>query len=164
MNSYSIKSVVKLLNKHNPQNITDVLACGFGVTQVAEGSYRNAYQIANLPIILKIPIVPKDINHSRTEYQSIQRILKSTVKFKVLHKYMPTIYYYSNKTGMILMKMYKKLGYEEGRVRRETLDTLVAELLSVDEPDVDNSGNVAVDGKGSLKIIDLGCFKRSGRF
>jgi hypothetical protein len=126
------------------------------------GAYRYVYKVWGLPLVIKFPQNDDDKIHAIQEW-IVYNKLKFCDRYRKLKKYMPTIYYFNMKTGVSAMRYYKVLGESNWRnsnkydKSRSLLEKRVKKIYK-HANDVDNSGNVARDKNGQLKIIDLGCF------
>jgi hypothetical protein len=126
------------------------------------GVYRHVYKVWGLPLVIKFPCTDDDKVHAIQEW-IVYNKLKYCDKYKKLKKYIPTIYHFNMNTGVSAMRYYRVLGPSNWRQPNhsdEIRDRLQKKVKKIYKHanDVDNSGNVARDKNGQLKIIDLGCF------
>ena len=105
-----IKKVISLFKQHHPMYWQVQPYCEVDLKYIGKGSYRQVYQIDNLPIVVKLPLgldadIKECISHSENEMDAINTVKK---KHKHLIKYLPKIYYYNLDTGIIVMHKYKQ--------------------------------------------------------
>lgn len=165
-----IKRLVNKLKSRPIKRLADIRKLGIKAWKIdkGNGAYRVVYKVSGLPVVVKLPArFETDKEHSRQEYKMYKKLKKN---FKQIRKYLPVIYYCNEKTGMVVMRYYKLLktppyheydnkehpAWQDKEARYALADHL--EKLYSGASDVSNSGNVARDTDGQLKVIDLGCF------
>lgn len=155
----TIQSLIRTLNKNRPSTVQEFKKLGIKLRFLSEGAFRQVYEIKGLPLVVKFPHDSSDdcIEHSVFEYKHINRILKFK-KYKLLKKYMPKVYYFDKKSGIIVFRKYKYVYTKKLKdsTRIVELSDLVNKIMGY-ECDV-NGGNVGIE-KNTLKILDLGCFE-----
>lgn len=171
--------LVRLLKSKNFWNKRQLTLAGIKTVRLnSEGCYRAIYKVKNLPIIIKFPLRGFGFTayeHSATEWRVYTRLKESKDKrIKKLKRYLPTIYYFNEDTGMTVMREYKMLppdpsywetpksnpqykAKEKASITRSRLSDRLNDLYW-GCGDIENDGNVAIDNNGQLKVIDLGCF------
>jgi hypothetical protein len=158
-----INQVINKLRTHWPSTPEECRTYGIRLCKNSEsGAYRYVYKVWGLPIVIKFPQSDGDIKHAIQEW-IVYNKLKFCDKYKKLKKYMPAIYHFNINTGVSAMRYYELLGPSNWRQpnkhdrSRELLQKRIKKVYKTAN-DVDNSGNVARDKNGQLKVIDLGCF------
>lgn len=161
--------VIRRLRKEQPVSALEVLDnCRLPLQHIGAGAFRDVYHVLGTSLVLKIPRYglngqPEDdyetnIQHARDEYAIWKRITNSKRKYKHFKQYMPEIVYFNKGTGLIVTRMYTKV--KSRRLHRKLvskLDENMAALMGHTTADI-HMTNVALDNKGNLKLIDLGCF------
>ena len=162
-----IASIVKSFKTRCPNNICDVFDfCDVPLTLIGWVSFRQVYQFGDLPLIVKFPTGPhgidieENISHSVNEMDAINRV-KRYKKYTHIRKYLPKIYYYSDKTGIIVMHKYKQTDITENNkvcreAEKEILDTMAKEFTIAGNCDIDLAKNFSINEDGSLTLIDWG--------
>lgn len=156
--------VLKLIDTYRPRNAEDALiACSLPLKYVGDGAYRYAFEIVGTNLVIKFPkgtdMEPTNVNiqHSIIEYRSVTKVLKSKArKMQALKKYMPKMYY-CNQDGVVVVRKYKLLSTGPRHDRwRSDLSVKICKALQLFSGDIENSGNIGIDGRGTLKILDAG--------
>lgn len=135
---------------------------------MGEGAYRHTYHIVGTDLIIKFPKLPYrrpcptpactnfNIIHSRDEYRAVTKILKSKAKrYQCIKKHMPKLYV-CDKNGVMIARKYRLLPSLAGINHRELLSQKIVDTLRIADGDLENEGNVGIDGRGTLKILDGG--------
>lgn len=160
----TVQTVVRRMNKYHPKTAREFRKmCKIPLKLVGSGSYREAYRVGDLPIVVKFLLDCDDcssIEHARIEYKMYKRILQSKRKYRLIKQFMPKIHLFDSKTGVSVMKTYRLVKYEKDSKHNE-LDYLVQRATGKEYCDVNNSGNLGKDEKGRLKFLDLGCFAKN---
>jgi 5-methylthioribose kinase len=160
----SMGSICSLFEKYRPQNYSDIRAMGFKLTNVGSGLFRSAYRIDKSSIVVKLPKTDSQgsegwesgVGHAREEFKKINKIQK-TGKYAPLVRYLPHIYYFDKKTGIMIMPLYYPYRtYKERQLVSTFLSNLVYDLHGGDG-DI-HSANVASTEYGEPVLIDLGYF------
>lgn len=143
---------------------------------VGAGEFRSVYQIVGKDLVVKLPKDRDDIEHSRIEYQRWHDIMHQRGWF-LLRKYMPKIYYFNPKNGVLLMRFYKTafsdvltaptkiendIKWLQHLVATVCRDNCIGESFEENEIDWVSDigiGNVGVTPKGEYKFIDMGLFE-----
>lgn len=167
----TIEQVVDTFKKERPTDVETVLQnCGVSLRHLGSGSYRDVYQVDNLPLVVKIPScwhglrstrarrknIAESVEHSVREMDTLRRVVRSTRKYVLLQRFMPTIYHFNRRTGVMLMPKYGKIKTDEQRkiclAVTQYLNTLVGWRgdLSEDNYGVTHDGNIVVLDVGYL--------------
>lgn len=161
-----IKMIVFLFNSFHFRSAAEARKTGLVLKEFVskhEGSFRRVYQVESLKLVVKFPQGScgrySGIEHTNEEIDTFERI-STYKKYKYLRHYLPKIYYYNRKTGVVLMKKYKLLDYKTAELASSILNKLAFDILG-HSTDI-YSSNVAVEytkyGCPKVKIIDLGYF------
>lgn len=168
MKNLTVEQIVKLFKKHRPETLHDVFELGIDLVAtdkpgritmqcIGKGSYRRAYRINNLPLIVKFPcgeddsVSPQEcLEHACNEIHA-WTLLKG--KYKKLKKYCPEVYFMDEMTGVILMKEYdncKPKGHNE--IKRKASE----EIEKVTDKGLDFYKNFVCDKDGNVTLLDWG--------
>jgi hypothetical protein len=136
--------------------------CGLALKFIGDGAYRHTYHILGTNLVIKFPKLldegPSEYNikHAKEEFQVVSKILRSKARrYQSIKKHMPRIYYCDHH-GVTISSRYKLLPMASGEKHRNRLSNYVCNILKVFDGDINNGGNVGVDGRGTLKILDGG--------
>lgn len=163
-----IKEFVELMEKHNPKTKHDIeVFTGRKLTDISDhdGAYRDVYSVSRLPLVVKIPrnvaYQAECIHHSQQEINTIKRIKRGHKKYSRLQQFMPELFYGNTKTGIIVMRKYKKPSWSYSKHVISYLLREIVELFyipsSMGDHDV-SSANIAFKESGDPVIIDFGYF------
>lgn len=163
------QEVVRQFRGKRPRTVDEMLErCGLTLRFVESGAYRKVYQVANLPLVVKLPrpggkLEEHARGHAQQEFNAYKRVLRSKTKYKELQRYMPEVLYFNWFGGVTLMRMYDEVpGDAAHRRRMNDISREVAVALGEQgdwhESDLgeDKWDNYGLDRDGTLKIIDLG--------
>lgn len=153
--------ILALLKVERPQSMFDLLVdCGFTLQCVGEGRFRTAFRIVGTPWIIKVPAstdrdieIEDSIAHSVQEYDAYRRIMRYD-RYKPLRSHMPEILYFDRKTGLIVMREYKRLGAVYSK-RHSAVRRKIGRVMRRSAQDLHRS-NFGMDSRGHVKLIDLG--------
>lgn len=151
--------VVQLVNNFKPVTAQEALYAGLPLKYIGDGAYREVFHIVGTELVIKFPKGGHSCNreHSLHEYKAINRVLKSKAKkCQAIKKHMPKVYY-CDAHGVMVVRKYKMLPTKRQSERlRAVLSNRVCPILKLFDGDLENSGNVGIDGRGTLKILDAG--------
>lgn len=168
--SMSLCAIKRLLRNYRPHTPAEARKIGIRMRFVGEGCFREAYIVEN-EYILKFPISRGDAadweanaQHSRDEMDALRQA-KDDSRLKWMRKHLPTVYYFDEETGVILLKRYRRSKWpSKYRFDVDRINMLYTQTTGCSEDDIDISSpysdNVACtyDSKGRpiVKIVDLG--------
>ena len=154
----TIKSMVKKLRLLRPRNATEFEnLLQVKLVPAGSGGFREAFAIKNSRVIVKFPMSGgSSVRHARREIRRIQQILKSE-KFFYLRRYVPKIYWWDYKTGVIVVVMLNRVS-EATSADTDIVTNMLKDTFSTvgGAPDTAYT-NVGYDGRGQLKVLDWGC-------
>lgn len=159
----TIKQAIKILSMKNPSTPHDALVkCGFSLKLVGEGCFRDTFRVLDTPLVIKFPCKEygrrsynKNLKHALQEYDAWKHIKESTNELRLFRKYLPRVHYFNPVTGVIVMTEYNtKAAYKRTRMIAALRNRLYKSLNACSTDLYE--GNVGVDKRGNLKIIDLG--------
>ncbi len=161
-----VQTITKQFEAMIPRNLLDVQSMGLKLKKIGDGVYRQVYKIEGVPLVVKIPggdAFPVGCRrHARSEYRTVKRIHRYK-KFAQLRKYMPRIYYFDNKSGLMLMHYYSVP--KKYKIAISNLLSLVVKLIwpntASSECDV-HGANIGMDENNQPVLIDLGYFTNNG--
>lgn len=119
------------------------------------GVYRESYEILNLDMVIKFPKYANDknmIEHSVFEMRAMKKVLASKVRYLALQRYVPKVFYFDKRTGVIVMEKLQKVQWTETDFVTNLLKDIMPHKSS-DDVGVGNMGKTAV---GQIKISDWG--------
>jgi hypothetical protein len=160
--------VIDMVKKWEPTTPEMALVhCKFPLQYLGEGAYRHTFHILGTNLVIKFPLTGLAVQysynkqHAKEEYRVVTRIIRSKArKYKAIKKHMPKIYL-CDKNGVMIATKYKLLP-ESAWTHRARLSDSVTNALNLCDGDLENSGNVGVDGRGTLKILDGGYLGMQG--
>lgn len=157
-----ISRVIDILARPNVKTATDALNAGLPLSLLGSGAYRRVYDIPGTKLVVKFPnfeylTAEECIKHSVKEYEAVTKVMVSRSKaYAPIKKHMPKIHFCNPLTGVLVVNKYKLLGADKGEARR-LLSLKIKTASNVSGIlDIQNGGNVGVDGRGTLKVIDAG--------
>jgi hypothetical protein len=122
-------TITKLLKKFKPATTIEFARLtGYTLDELGEGEFRLVYRIHGTNLVLKFPKAPAYIEHSRVEAQRCYDIMHQK-KWYLLRRYVPKVYHYEPRTGVILMKYYDVVTEEMGNSRKVWRDILWIQAL-----------------------------------
>lgn len=152
--------------QRKPSDVEEALSkCGVTLRHLDSGAFRKTYQVGELPLVVKFPRNTSGIAHSAIEMRVHKRIKRARKRYKPLLKYMPTIYHHEPVTGVIVMRMYTPLGWNDTNSEichglEEKIANAIKHTKWAAKWGLDCSPtNVGRDAKGKLVLLDLGCFE-----
>lgn len=158
----NVKTVLGIVSRHNVKTAVDALDAGLPLQLLGSGAYRKVYDIVGTRLIIKFPNPEylkeaECIKHSIKEYEAVCKVMSSKDKrYSSIRKHMPKIHFCNPITGVLVANRYQLLAVGRAEDRR----LLSLKIKSITSPqnilDVNNCGNVGVDGRGTLKVIDAG--------
>lgn len=175
----SIATVVKRLTEHRPKTETDLTKLGIRLKYLGNGAFRDVYKVKDIPLVIKFPLCECSKgytectgdcggpDHSRLEYGVYQKIMENR-KYRAIRGFMPKVYYFDDKTGIIAVHYYKEMADTVYNHKLcDLIEQFLRQTLSIGgrvDMKPDNVGtDISYDGDipiYSFKILDLGCVKR----
>jgi hypothetical protein len=127
--------------------------------------FRSAYRIKDTNLVIKFPDPDESGEwHSRAEVKTIGRLYK----YKVLRSYLPKIFYFDRRSGVVVMEYYDKYSdrkagnphpmrtYGDITWERVLIINLIKRLTGEDFGDLYNA-NLRLDKNKHVKFVDMGC-------
>ncbi len=170
----TIKQVVSRFTRYRPANADQAIRwCHVPLQYIKSGAFRHVFQIIGLPLVVKFPYCEDDqlledgnpdpdriamgVQHSKREMKALERILSSVRKYTYLHKYMPTVYYSNQRTGVIVMHKYT--GLPNSSKSNDISEAIRRDIQDIFATAGDiHSYNLGKDERGNVVVFDLGCF------
>ena len=127
---------------------------------LGRGLFRAGYKVKNTDIVLKFPNTPdksgENIQHRTQEIRRLRRLKKAGT----LNPFLPEVFYYDKKSGVIAMRYYPEFdGYEEqADAMGKMIGKLIYRIARVRCTDIhtENVRKGRWDGLKNAIIIDLG--------
>lgn len=154
------QEVISFFKKNRPT--FEQIKANFLLKKVGDGLFRNVYAIDDL--VVKVPKKSNlktdhtsNLYHARAEVRQINRIRKMK-KYKLLRSFLPEIYYFDKKSGILLMPYYQKPTKKDAEVAAEIFSRLAREVGRHSGGDIHDQ-NVMYDLENeTYVIVDLGYF------
>jgi hypothetical protein len=156
------RQFVNFVKSRKPKKIQDLRGGRYIFRPIGSGAFRDAYAVwtkrshKDLQTVVKMPIEKDGIKHARYETKAIGDILRLP-KFISLRRYMPEIFYYEHRTGVIVVRRYEKIPWSfqfYGFVTAFT--SMVDDLMNLRYDFDGGSANFAITSKGDYILLDAG--------
>lgn len=164
-----IEKVVAQFKAKQPKNLEAVENMDYTLKPIGDGAYRTVYKIGNLPIVVKVPTHTGGSckRHAIAEWRAVQRILKFK-KYIELQPFVPKIYYFDPKSGIMIVHYYKPAPVKYRRSVSMLFERYLPRIWALGYRSkwstVDtHRDNIAIDEEGVPKLIDLGYFSQYGK-
>jgi hypothetical protein len=155
------RQVKARLTKHHPHTVVQILEnCGVPLKFLDGGAFRKVYEIPGLPLVLKVPISWRHLQHAKNEYKAWVTVSTSK-KFECLRKYMPEVLYFNVNSGILLMRKYAPLKPKRKFSKQlDEIEALVTAITGGTDADLGKykADNFGLAEDGTLRVIDLGLF------
>lgn len=158
----NINRVLDIVSRPDIKTAVDALNAGLPLSLLGSGSYRKVYDIPGTKLIVKFPNVEylteaECIKHSVKEYEAVTKVMSSKDKrYAPIRKHMPRIHFCNPITGVLVANRYRLLPAARNEAR-QMLSLKIKTAANINSVlDIQNCGNVGVDGRGTLKVIDAG--------
>lgn len=159
----NIKTAIRRIKKHRPKTYEDFAEAGvpLEIESLGEGVFRVVYRAHKLPLVVKFPLAGDGDDHTRSEVRRI----KALSKYPKMRKYLPKVYYYDSRAGIVVMKYYPPMdkgfcecGCGTATSLERLAQNLVKDLTGMFLDDI-HAGNVTTDtgqSNGRPIFLDLG--------
>ena len=153
----NIKTAIRRIKKHRPKTYEDFAKAGvpLEIESLGEGVFRVVYKAHKLPLVVKFSLWGDDKCHTHSE----MRRIKALSKYPKMRKYLPKVYYYDARGGIVVMKYYPPMNKNSKDAPLERLaQSLVKDLTGMLLGDI-HAGNVTTDtgrSDGRPIFLDLG--------
>jgi hypothetical protein len=123
-----INDALRLIKLWKPRTFEGFAMTGMRLTFIGCGAFRQVFQIAALPLVVKFPKTDDDdlktcIRHSVIEVRKI----KALREFSILRPHLPKIYYFDKASGVIVMEYI-----DDTKIKSDFADTDAARAYGVD--------------------------------
>lgn len=155
------KDVIRVVSSRNITSPVEALNAGLPLKLLGTGAYRKVFEVVGAGLVIKFPNpsylqLSECILHSVKEYKAITKVMTSkSNKYAHIKKHMPRVHYCNTTTGVLIVRKYELLASAKVAVRG-ALSLKLRNALNGKTLDVNNCGNVGIDGRGTLKVIDAG--------
>lgn len=156
-----VKDIISIVSKSNITSPVTALEAGLPLKLLGTGAYRKVFELVGTGMVIKFPNpeylqLAECISHSVKEHRAVTKILASKSKrYASIKKHMPKVHYCNPVTGVLVVRKYKVLPATKNAAR-VALSLKIRNILHRSVLDVNNGGNVGIDGRGTLKVIDAG--------
>jgi 5-methylthioribose kinase len=155
------------MEKHKPTTIEDI-AKRWSVRKCGQGAFRRVYAVRNLDVVIKIPYActnwwrscapapSEGVKHARLEYKAWLRVM-TMGRYRALKRYMPDIWYYDSRSGIVIMERYRKARASFFVTHIGCfIENIIEDLFNLKwELDL-GADNLGIDRYGNFRLIDLG--------
>src|SRR5216684_6048992 len=97
-----IRPTVAKIRTIQPRSVEELRAAGVEMRLLGKGLFRKGYKIKNCDLVIKFPIGEEGKIHTRDEVRRLKRLKKDVI----LKRFLPEVFYYNKKSGVILMRYY----------------------------------------------------------
>jgi len=121
---------------------------------LGKGLFRTGYKVKGCDLVIKFPgCEVEDLWHSRQEVRRLNRLKKAGV----LREFLPEIFFYDKKTGVIAMRYYREfVNFEkQADAMGRMIQKLIYRLTRVKCTDI-HTENVRSRNIRDAVLIDLG--------
>ncbi len=128
-----ITRIVRKLRAIRPQQASDLRAAGVSLRLLGSGLYRDGYKVKDCDLVLKFPrkialksgkkSLAEGRKHSAAEIRRLRRLRQVTC----LDKFLPEIFYYDKKSGVIGMKYYPT--FTDFEDQADAMGTVIESLI-----------------------------------
>jgi hypothetical protein len=168
-------TVAQVLKDHHPKSPKEFKEkCGMKLMKLGTGLYRSTYKVVGVSVVIKFPnymcgvdkseyhTYRDEVYHMISEHRAISKILRCKRKYRMLKQFVPDVYYFNRKTGVIATEQCVKLRNSDVSMAKDMLVHLVNDIVELTWAargctDL-HSSNIGVSLSGDLKIIDFGYF------
>lgn len=156
----TLKRIIALLREHEvqtPDQFDEVV--GLPLVFIDAGCFREAWAVPNKRVVVKFPLeTEKDdyrlgVLHSRNEIKRMRKIMASN-SLRHLRRYIPRVQFANKNTGLILMERLDLVGKvppDKARI----VEQMFQDTFGSHHGDL-FSTNVGYNGRGQIKVLDLG--------
>ena len=155
------RQVLVRIRKHHPATFEDAKKLGINFRFLGAGVFRETYRVKDTDLIVKFPLLEgrkigrkQGILHSWCEIRKIERLKKTA-----LAPFLPTVYYYDRRNGVIIMKFYEEsLAWETNELLGRVIRHLMRKYEGINLGDI-HGDNVRVNSTSGLDravLVDLG--------
>lgn len=165
-----VTSVVRKLRKEAPAATREAISACLGLSPaslrlVGQGAFRAVYQVANLPIVVKIPLPSKsragircNRDHSRREADKYEKLRQ----FPLLRPSLPRVYFHDPKTSLLIVEYIEPTRVKNGMCVAERkleasnilMEKMIKSLTGIPVSDIVGN-NLSVRNR-RLMFLDLG--------
>jgi hypothetical protein len=120
--------VIQKIKNLAPTSPEDVRKAGIKMRLLGTGMFRSGYKVRNTDVVLKFPVVTsgdreEGIQHSKQEIDRLRRLKRAGT----VEQFLPEVFYYNKKTGVIAMRYYPAYdGFEE---QADAMGKMVSKLF-----------------------------------
>ena len=103
------RRALRIIRRSQPKNVQEARAAGLRLWEIGEnrGAFRRTYGIWGTGLVIKFPRVNwgDSVRHTQDEVKKIRALNE----FKVMRRYLPPVYYYNNRDGVMVTDYYPKV-------------------------------------------------------
>ena len=149
---------LRIIHRSQPKNVQEAKVAGLRLWEIGEncGAFRRTYRIWGTGLVIKFPredwkerSADMSILHTQDEVKKIRALNE----FKVMRQYLPPVYYYNHRDGVMVTDYYPKVSPSKN------LGPMFSELLfaytGVEVGDLFGD-NIRCKRNGEPVIVDLG--------
>ena len=146
------RRALRIIRRSQPKNVQEARAAGLRLWEIGVncGAFRQTYRIWGTGLVIKFPREEWDaITHTRDEVKKIRALNE----FKVMRRYLPPVYYYNNRDGVMVTDYYSKVSPPKNL--RPMFTELLFAYTGVEVGDL-LGDNIRCKRNGEPVIVDLG--------
>jgi len=139
-----------------PTTVEEARAGGLQIRLLDSGMYRKVFKVKHCDLVIKFPgglgNIRESIKHSTQEMNRLKRLQK----WEIVNRFLPEVFYYDKKSGVIVMRYYRGFSdfEEQADAMGRVIGKLIQRLTRVRCDDV-HTENVR-QNRDDAVIIDLG--------
>ena len=153
----NVRTAIAHIYKHKPTTPDEFRAAGVPLGKhLGAGVFREVLKVKGCPLVVKFPLdanwdCHEGVDHSALEMKKLARLKK----FKWMRRFLPKIYYYDRKHGIIVMRYYELMTKHEFLFDIQFVRALIKHSTGVNISDY-TWGNVGKGWKDCPVMIDCG--------
>ena len=161
-----LQTAIARIRKYKPTTPDEFRAAGVPLGgMLGCGAFREVLEVRDCPLVVKFPLnegEPDDDTHKENFHEGIMhsalemKKLKRLNSFVWIRRFLPKVYYYDRKHGIIVMRYYKLMTKHEFLFDTKFVYTLIKRSTGVSISDY-TWGNVGKMGRNDTPVlIDCG--------
>jgi hypothetical protein len=147
------RRALRIIRRSQPKNVQEARAAGLRLWEIGVncGAFRQTYRIWGTGLVIKFPREEwgDAITHTRDEVKKIRALNE----FKVMRRYLPPVYYYNGRDGVMVTDYYSKVSPPKNL--RPMFTELLFAYTGVEVGDL-LGDNIRCKRNGEPVIVDLG--------
>jgi hypothetical protein len=156
-----LQTAIARIHKAKPVTPSDFAGAGVPLEKAAigTGAFREVVKVEGCPLVVKFPLdcgsYSQDglagIAHSALEMKKLKRLRR----FRWMRKFLPKVYYYDRKHGIIVMRHYELMTKSNFLFDAKLVYALIKHSTGVNISDY-TWGNAGISNRGFPILLDCG--------